>query len=257
MDSAEVEVFVERLDSDIIDEHLRTSTSFLHDIMTQDQVNTEQKELESHKPEKKALIKRLNKRVSIQKHTCSFCGKIYKTRSTLHNHVLLEHTDTVKSKCDKCDKIYPSRLSLEKHERYMHLRHRCPVCYKTFKDPQSLSRHCEECKMVKIACEICGNIYASLVSLRNHVKYMHSSRTGHWCTLCRREFVSEANLINHRNTVHPAGATDCSCGRQFPSLARLRSHELYKHSPVSHKCRYCHKAFATETRLQGHLARLH
>lgn len=177
MVEAVVDVVVEHLDVDVIDEHLRTSTAVLHEIMGSD---------EDRDTDTDPAMS-----------TCDHCGKIYKTPSTLQKHVQLKHSDE-ECRCDCCDKMYPSKLSLEQHVRYMHRRHRCTVCYKTFETTQALLVHGEVCKKMVTPCQFCGVMYASAVSLRNHIKYKHPAKKTHWCELCRRAFISDKHLSNHR-----------------------------------------------------------
>lgn len=251
-DKPEIDVNIERLDSDIIEEHLRNSTAVLQDILK------DKEDSDNCAPEGEAPSD--GEDSNGDGHMCQHCGKIYKTRSTLHAHYQLMHPENeVEGRCVKCDKKYPSILSLQKHIRYMHrYGHRCQACYRTFATPELLVLHGETCSKTETPCSQCGKVFDSRLALRNHIKYKHPERRNHWCELCRRTFTTHRGLMNHNATIHPPGATNCNwCEKTFTSVTALQSHILYKHKEDGSKCAQCHKVFAKKICLQKHLVKNH
>lgn len=238
----DVEVDVERLDSEAINEHLRSSTSVLQQILQSDQ------ECDENRPAKTG-----------GDHTCSYCGKLYKTASTLNMHVLLKHPQNkVEVRCAICDKTYASYLSLQKHFRYMHrYPNRCQACYRTFETPKLLAQHGALCVRSERPCPLCGKMYDSLLSLRNHIKYKHPEKKTNWCDICRRAFNSTRGLANHCAAIHPNGMVCSRCDKEFNSVAALHSHFLYKHSETGERCNMCRKVFASRRSLSRHLEKNH
>lgn len=135
----DIVVDVERLDSDIIDEHLRSSTAVLHDILSDEN----------------------GREIGNSSCMCQQCGKLYKTANSLNMHRQLKHPDdNIVVKCALCDKEYPSLMSLQKHTRYMHrYNHRCKACYRTFETSEELSDHTLSCNKMETPCEECGKIF--------------------------------------------------------------------------------------------------
>lgn len=237
-ENIKVEVNVERLDNaDEFDEHLRSSTTVLHDILSRE--NSE----------------------SDFSFPCEQCHKFYKSEKTLMSHVLLKHPkDNVVVNCSYCEKSYSSRLSLEKHVRYMHRHgHRCNACYRTFPTEDLLKIHNDEsCSMNEEVCNKCGKMFSNKVSLRNHTKYKHPEEIVHWCETCRRVFTTERGLNNHMSTVHTSCPTICNeCDRVFSSGPALRSHTMYKHKKDTARCPHCYKMFMTPIRRDRHIKRHH
>lgn len=251
-ENQEIDVNIERLDSDIIDEHLRNSTVVLQDIL-KDKENSNDCNDDGEAPSD-------GDDNNGDGNMCQHCGKIYKTAGTLHAHYLLIHPENeVGGQCVACDKKYPSMLSLQKHIRYMHrYGHRCKACYRTFATPEQLVVHGETCSKTETPCIQCGKIFDSHLALRNHVKYKHPERRNHWCEMCRRTFTTHRGLMNHNATIHPPGATRCNCcEKTFNSVTALQSHILYKHTEDGSKCAQCHKVFPKKTCLQKHLLKNH
>ncbi|KAF9817207.1 hypothetical protein SFRURICE_013995 [Spodoptera frugiperda] len=249
----EVCVNIERLDSDIIDEHLRNSTVVLQDILRD-------KEDAAVDCDSEAPSDGDADDGNDDGHMCQHCGKIYKTASTLHAHYLLLHPENeVEGQCVACDKKYPSLLSLQKHMRYMHrYMHRCKACYRTFATPELLVLHSENCSKTETPCTKCCKVFDSPLALRNHIKYKHPEKRSHWCQLCRRTFTTHRGLMNHNATIHPPGATNCNwCEKTFNSVTALQSHILYKHKEDGSKCAQCHKVFAKKVCLRKHLLKNH
>ncbi|KPJ09113.1 Zinc finger protein 62-like [Papilio machaon] len=240
MDLSEVNIEVEvvRLDSDIINEHLQTSTAVLHDILKGENEETTDSGGEP----------------------CPQCGKYYKNAHTLKMHYGLKHPDIpVEFECISCNKKYSSLLSLQKHMRYMHrYQHRCKACYRTFPSIEMLQQHGTCCRNADVPCDFCGKIFNSRLALKNHIKYKHSEQSNGYCNICRRTFTSARALANHTAAIHPPGATTCGwCERVFNSVPALQSHVLHKHSVDGVRCTKCPKLFKTRASLVRHLKKVH
>ncbi|CAH2035033.1 unnamed protein product, partial [Iphiclides podalirius] len=235
---ANIEVDVVRLDSDIIDEHLRSSTAVLHDILNGEN----------------------ERRAENGGQSCPHCGKLYKNANTLQMHYMLKHPENqIEVQCASCNKKYPSLLSLQKHIRYMHrYKHRCKACYRTFASPEMLEGHGAYCSKSEAPCDVCGKIFNSKLALRNHFKYKHPEHKNYYCNMCRRSFMSDRGLANHIASIHPPGATECIwCERVFNSVPALQSHILHKHTRDGVRCIQCPKLFMSKPSLERHLIKEH
>lgn len=247
---SDVEVNVEKLDSDELDEHLRSSAAILHEM------------LKDREPAVDELIKGdLPAPTAGNGHACKHCGKLYKSQATLQMHTRLKHPNDrpgVEVRCVSCDKTYASLLSLQKHQRYMHrYSQRCKACYRTFETHEQLAEHATSCVRSERPCPTCGKMYESQLSLRNHVKYKHPEVKANWCNICRRTFRTDRGLVNHVAVIH-LGQIECgSCDRKFTTVAGLQSHVLYKHSANGHRCVQCRKVFASHGSMSRHLTKNH
>ncbi|XP_053624217.1 zinc finger protein 555-like [Plodia interpunctella] len=230
-----VGVDVVRLDAEAINDHLRSSTAVLHDMLRDSSPAT------THQFE------------------CHECGKVYKNATTLLKHSQLKHPqEKVDVQCSLCEKKYSSEVSLQKHIRYKH-QFQCKACYKSFATVDLLNSHAEHCFKNEQPCTICGKVFDCELSLRNHIRYKHPLVKNNWCEICRRAFTTKRGLGNHMATIHPPGTacTLCKDGKNFSSVAALQSHILYKHTENSARCTVCRKVFTSQSSLSRHRLKNH
>ena len=75
---------------------------------------------------------------------CMICGKEFKERKYLVNHVKSVHYNMKTSKCDVCDKVFSSRGALKTHIESVHIGvkdHKCPICDMAFYGRPSVEMH--------------------------------------------------------------------------------------------------------------------
>lgn len=73
-------------------------------------------------------------------HVCEICGKSFKVRSNLKEHVR-SHSDARTFLCGFCGKALKNRQCLNRHLFTHGVKHTCPVCGKNFANPSSLNVH--------------------------------------------------------------------------------------------------------------------
>ncbi|GBP80745.1 Zinc finger protein 28 [Eumeta japonica] len=112
---------------------------------------------------------------------CGLCGRHFKSRLTLREHMKLVHLAVdCSEKCDLCDQYFKSKKYLSNHKRNVH-----PKGDKIFK------------------CEVCGKVFKSRLCLHQHGKYVHppqSAAVG--CPHCPKVFKSKINLHQHLKITH-------------------------------------------------------
>ncbi|KAK9405960.1 zinc finger protein 93-like [Crotalus adamanteus] len=97
-------------------------------------------------------------------HKCTYCGKGFKTKSTLGRHQQI-HIKGKPYKCSICGKAFVYWYTLAHHQE-IHLedqlyQHKCSFCTKAFRTPSALRRHQQLHKEGKpYICNICGKAFA-------------------------------------------------------------------------------------------------
>jgi len=80
-----------------------------------------------------------------KKFDCNICGKIFRSKSDLMNHILIKHEDPDRFKCHVCDKRLNSKQSLrnhlQTHEENSDKPFSCKQCSKSFQLEETLKKH--------------------------------------------------------------------------------------------------------------------
>ncbi|XP_063367535.1 zinc finger protein 99-like [Cydia amplana] len=151
-------------------------------------------------------------------------------------NVVITEEGKLKYACTLCIKQYDERKRWTAHYKAVHLQypkkktHPCVVCKEQVK-PGNRWRHMEERHGWKApTCPDCGKKFSYPCQVPAHQREVHN-RLENLTYICDQ------------------------CGDKFPSLPRLKQHEI-KHSDVkNYKCSKCPKAFKTITYLRQHLVR--
>ena len=114
-----------------------------------------------HKAKTKEELKSLEKKeANYFKRVCPFCDKQFIRSIHMKKHIEYEH-DGAKYKCNFCERAFNSHQAKTYHEKLKHSLNLTSV-------------HCEKCKKT----------FASEVSLKVHLKYVHSDKRRESCPHC-------------------------------------------------------------------------
>ncbi|XP_065085410.1 transcription factor grauzone-like isoform X2 [Ochlerotatus camptorhynchus] len=167
---------------------------------------------------------------------CEHCGKIYKSRHILKNHIKLNHTDPTSYICDICAKgFHLKSLFLQhkmEHEAPAELKVQCQVCSRWLKNRESWRRHMHQHRGTDAKCDICGHISPHQRALKGHIRRQHSNQKPEFaCTYCPKTFSKSITLKEHVAAVH-TGVVLYSCPfclKAFNSHANMHSHKKKMH----------------------------
>lgn len=131
---------------------------------------------------------------------CTYCGKVFNSKSGLRYHVDLYHKGKSGIECSSCGKILASKDGLRVHMKtHSGLRpHECGVCKQRFTTRNVLNSHMTiHSSVKKYKCEECGKAFHRKSGLRIHEDGVHTNKTYYECHLCQERFSAKSGMIAH------------------------------------------------------------
>lgn len=123
--------------------------------------------------------------------TCAYCSMQFIHKTTLLDHMAVEHGATNQAKCKICSKVYSSPETLKVHMQ-------------THNTPQ------------RFQCEICDKRFTTKRNYLGHMN-VHSGAKPHRCVKCLKGFSHASNLTRHMATCNAKFFTDFASHLQFPN----------------------------------------
>ncbi|QQP36703.1 Uncharacterized protein FKW44_021877 [Caligus rogercresseyi] len=144
--------------------------------------------------------------ISIIESICGLCSKIF-LKEDLLAHMVEVHEKRRDFRCPTCGKDFRQRTSLNNHVRTVHNKikdYQCLICQKTFGQKTTLSNHIKNVheKRKDQLCPICHRSFGQLTTLNNHIKSIHEKIRAYGCVYCLKTFGQKANLQTHIKNVH-------------------------------------------------------
>ena len=192
---------------------------------------------------------------AVKKHQCTECGKGFRQRSHLREHMLI-HNGVYPFECLKCDKKFRQRNGLNKHilQQHGHMPYPCKHCDKEFRQSAALKIH-QVTDHQLMTCAICKDTYVSKSEYDSHMFRNHGiSNNGHECRKCGAVFQCASVLAVHQKS-HSNETYACPtpmCIKTFNNRSALYYH-IRTHAKRS-KCRLCSKRVAC---LKTHTLQVH
>ena len=202
----------------------------------------------------------------IRKHTpgysfsCDQCGKEFRMKGQLKNHMTL-HTGEKPYKCrEGCDTTFRTASIRKDHER-QHLeagediQYKCDQCGKIVKDKHKLKDHMKiHSNKKEFACEQCSKRFKGSRALKEHIK-AHDGIFDKECPDCDMKFVASSSLNAHIRRKHTSGyGFSCDqCTKEFKTKGQLGQHMTLHTGEKPLKCREgCDKTFRTSNSRKCH-----
>ncbi|GBP13522.1 Zinc finger protein 57 [Eumeta japonica] len=205
-----------------------------------------------------------------EKPQCADCGKTFINKNSLRLHILNIHQCERTFSCGICGKVYKGKSGLSQHmwahESTNGEAAYCAPCGVQFKSAYNYrnhlkthSKHLTDHDLI-YPCGACGMRFASARRRREHVDREHTDT--HACNICHKTFKSRVGLQRHRRFVHekrrpPRNKMCHHCGRGFTTAAILRAHIRTHTGERPLACGNCTATFAHSAALYTHNKLVH
>uniref|UniRef100_A0A1A8MYB6 PR domain zinc finger protein 10 n=1 Tax=Nothobranchius pienaari TaxID=704102 RepID=A0A1A8MYB6_9TELE len=179
-----------------------------------------------------AALQHLFIRKSFRPFKCSLCGKVFRDKDRLDQHLRVHGRDAYAFSCHICSKSFTSDSALEDH----------------------LVEHTENCSY---ACLLCPETFERLELLKGHVE-MHSVDGCYTCPSCKKTFSDFIQVKKHIRCFHSEKIFQCpNCEKAFCRPDKLRLHMLRHSDRKDFLCSTCGKQFKRKDKLREHMQRMH
>ncbi|XP_051953439.1 PR domain zinc finger protein 10-like [Xyrauchen texanus] len=192
------------------------------------------------------------------RHMCHQCGKRFLSSTTLEDHLLL-HSDQRTYSCLFCAESY-DRLDLLKVHVGIHLVNgcfSCPSCKKCFTDFMQVKKHVRSFHSEKIfQCTECDKSFCRPDKLRLHM-LRHSDRKDFLCSTCGKQFKRKDKLREHMQRMHNPDRESKKADRNHRTKALKQKEPTTDFESFMFKCRLCMMGFRRRGMLVNHLSKRH
>lgn len=234
-----------------------------------------------------AALQHLFIRKSFRPFKCTHCGKAFRDKDKLDQHLRVHGREAYAFSCHICTKSFMSDSSLEDH-LLLHTENRsysCLLCPESFEKLDLLKDHVEVHAVDGcFRCPSCKKTFTDFIQLKKHIRCFHSEKIFQ-CPNCEKAFCRPDKLRLHMLRHSDRKDFLCStCGKQFKRKDKLREHMQRMHNPdreakkadkvqrskalklklpstdfesYMFKCRLCMMGFRRRGMLVNHLSKRH
>ncbi|KAM4566409.1 PR domain zinc finger protein 10 isoform 1-T4 [Odontesthes bonariensis] len=181
-----------------------------------------------------AALQHLFIRKSFRPFKCTHCGKAFREKDKLDQHLRVHGRDAYAFSCHICSKSFVSDSALEEH-LLVHTENRsysCLLCPETFERLELLKDHVEVHSVDGcFTCPSCKKTFSDFIQVKKHIRCFHSEKIFQ-CPDCEKAFCRPDKLRLHMLRHSDRKDFLCStCGKQFKRKDKLREHMQRMHNP--------------------------
>ncbi|XP_037829546.1 PR domain zinc finger protein 10 isoform X2 [Kryptolebias marmoratus] len=251
------------------------------------QSNLTSQDVQRAKKIRNAALQHLFIRKSFRPFKCTLCGKAFRDKDKLDQHLRVHGRDAFAFSCHICSKSFLSDSALEDHlvEHTENRSYSCLLCPDTFERLELLKDHVEVHSVDGcFTCPSCKKTFTDFIQVKKHIRCFHSEKIFQ-CPNCEKAFCRPDKLRLHMLRHSDRKDFLCStCGKQFKRKDKLREHMQRMHNPdreakksdrthrakthktktptsdfesFAFKCRPCMMGFRRRGMLVNHLSKRH
>ena len=192
---------------------------------------------------------------------CPHCGKIFKKKEDLNNHMTYHNKDNpFPCTFPSCTKAFKNRTCLRQHLLgHGEKTQQCEVCGAKFYRKAGLRRHMQKHYGKQFCCEECPHRFCSNHDLKCHVEAVHKGIRKFSCSACDSKFHTSSSLKIHVRRIHTGEKPfQCEqCPAKFFLAAALRIHMRCHTGEKPYRCEDCEQVYSSEHSLKIHRKKLH
>lgn len=251
------------------------------------ELNLTSQDMRRAKRIRNAALRHLFIRKSFRPFKCSHCGKAFREKDKLEQHLRVHGREAYSFSCHICTKSFTNDSALEEH-LLVHTENRsysCVLCPETFDKLDMLKDHVGVHAVDgTFSCPTCKKTFTDFIQLKKHIRCFHSEKVFQ-CPDCDKAFCRPDKLRLHMLRHSDRKDFLCStCGKQFKRKDKLREHMQRMHNPdreakkadkihrakalkmkvpttdfesFMFKCRLCMMGFRRRGMLVNHLSKRH
>ncbi|KAJ8368667.1 hypothetical protein SKAU_G00086950 [Synaphobranchus kaupii] len=165
-------------------------------------------------------------------------------------------------KCSQCGKAFRDKDKLDQHLRYHGRDGSCPltchICNKGFLSSSALEEHLQlHTEQRTYSCLFCTDSFDRLDLLKEHVG-IHLVDGCYTCPSCKKSFTDFIQVKKHVRSFHSEKIFQCrECDKAFCRPDKLRLHMLRHSDRKDFLCSTCGKQFKRKDKLREHMQRMH
>ncbi|KAG7255844.1 LOW QUALITY PROTEIN: hypothetical protein CRUP_035731 [Coryphaenoides rupestris] len=216
-----------------------------------------------------AALQHLFIRKSFRPFKCTHCGKAFRDKERLEQHVRAHHgRDAFAFACHLCARSFATDGALEDHLLLLHMVKRsyaCLLCSDAFEKLELLKEHVgvhagpDGC----FTCPSCSKSFSDFIQafcrpdkLRLHM-LRHSDRKDFLCSTCGKQFKRKDKLREHMQRMHNPDREAKKADRVHRSKALKMKAPTTDLESFMFKCRVCMMGFRRRGMLVNHLSKRH
>uniref|UniRef100_A0A665VZ67 PR domain zinc finger protein 10 n=1 Tax=Echeneis naucrates TaxID=173247 RepID=A0A665VZ67_ECHNA len=192
--------------------------------------------------------------------SCSFFLSIFLSQNAALQHLFIRKTFRP-FKCTHCGKAFREKDKLDQHLR-VHGRDAfsfsCHICSKSFMSDSALEDHLlVHTENRSYSCLLCPESFERLDLLKDHV-VVHAVDGCFTCPSCKKKFTDFIQVKKHIRCFHSEKIFQCpDCEKAFCRPDKLRLHMLRHSDRKDFLCSTCGKQFKRKDKLREHMQRMH
>ena len=197
-------------------------------------------------------------------HTCPICHSYFESDDSLLKHALA-HFEEQPEDCDMCKQSFTTPSELRRHIVQMHSTprmetkeehsYKCTVCKKGFRYVNNLAFHLRAHKKRELyECTLCTKKYMSQYQMLLHKELVHANHKHFECAVCNRKYLDRRRYKMHLISYSRIIISECEvCNRQYVST----KHSIEMKRNHNYECTACNEVFLYKHNFKAHAYHIH